>query len=264
MSRPIIWNAGLLALFMLHTAAPLLGWPDPEPPPEALPAIVQWEEPIDMLQFDKVKMPQEDGPPGGWIDRHNPGSVPRLVRYLRSGEQVVQEAALLELAGMGRTAWAAVPAILDTLHDPNSEVRLMAAATLIEMSVRTRTAVGFLMEELRAREAARREMACRQIGALIETPELLGASCWGPDPPPPVARPWLGKWTLAALVVGLRDQHPRVRQEAAWALGQIGRRGKAAVPALTAALRDEDAKVRETAAKSLERIAPKARRAARR
>jgi HEAT repeat protein len=161
-------------------------------------------------------------------------------------------------------AWPAVPAILDLVRDQDPGLRLMAAATLIEMNVQTRTAVGAFTEELRAKEAARRARAARMLGNLIEAEPIYGSFCWGPGPPPPVARPWLGKRVLPALVTAVRDPDPRVRQWAAWALGRVGRRGKAAVPALTALLQDEDDKVRETAAKALARIDPRLARAARR
>jgi HEAT repeat protein len=218
-----------------------------------MPGLVQWEEPTDTLRLDELVMPAAARAEGGWIESGKPEHLPELVRYLRSREVVVQCAALSEFAGMGRKAWPAVPAILDALRDPKAVIRLEAAATLIHMNVRTASAVRVLKADLRAKEAATRADAAGTIGRLIE-PGPLGTSCWGPGPPPQVARPWLGKRTLPALVAALRDPEPRVREAAARALGKNGRRAGSALSALIAVSKDRDAKVREAAIEALERI----------
>jgi HEAT repeat protein len=56
----------------------------------------------------------------------------------------------------------------------------------------------------------------------------------------------------------LKDRDERVRQSAAWALGEIGAAAKPAVPALIEALKDEDRDVQFRAAEALKRIDPEA------
>ena len=61
---------------------------------------------------------------------------------------------------------------------------------------------------------------------------------------------------VAAYIEDLRDDDPRVRLQAAGALGSIGPLAAAAVPALTDALQDTDAAVRDAAAEALLLIGP--------
>jgi hypothetical protein len=231
------------------------------PPPGALegPAVpVQLQGPPEEVQLGGKEVPAEEGPGPEWVASGNPESVPLLIRYLRDKEEVVQLAALKELASMGAEARPAVPTILDALKDPKSSVRLEAAATLIHLNVESKAAVRALTEELQAEEGAARAHAASVIGRLVRPPEILGVSCWGPSPPPRVARPWVGQRTLPALVRALRDREPKVRAQAAHTLGLTGDAAKPAAPALTQALRDEDAAVREAAAWSLRRVDPAA------
>lgn len=264
MSRLAILYSGLFALLVLLPSTMGTARFRPlETPLEELedPSVsVQWEEPHEAIDEEEVRLKQ--GVESAWVESGSSDSMPLLIRYLRSQEEIIQLAALAEFAGMAARAKPAVPAILDALNDPKSSIRVEAAATLIHMNVQSQAAVRALRKELKAKEATARAHAAWAIGQLVKPSELLGTSCWGPDPPPRVARPWVGKRTLAALVGALADRQPKVRAEAAHTLGLLGSGAKPAVPALARALKDEAASVREAAKQSLRKIdrreAPKA------
>jgi HEAT repeat protein len=259
MHRRTALYVSLLGLLALLPAPPGTTRPGPSPgPPEEAALSVQSEEPPEEVQLDRKEVRAKEGPEPEWVESGNPESIPLLIRYLGGKEEVVQLAALKELASMGAKARPAVPTILDSLRDPKSSIRLEAAATLVHLNVESKAAVRALTEELKAEDGTARAHAARVIGQLVQPPEVLGVSCWGPSPPPRVARPWVGKRTLPALVKALGDREPTVRARAAHTLGLIGDAAKSAAPALTQALRDEDAAVREAALWSLKRVDPAA------
>jgi hypothetical protein len=253
MSRLAILYSGLFALLLLLPSTMGAARLTPhEEPLEGPLASVQLEEPQEVV-------PEKEGwagrePESEWVVSGSPESIPLLIRYLRGGEEIVQLAALAEFAGMGSKAKPAAPAIREALSDPKSFIRLEAAATLIDMNVPSPAAVETLRKELKAKDAIDRVWAASTIGQLIQPQEYLGTCCWGPDPPPRVARPWVGKRTLPALIEALGDEDPKVRAQVARTLGLIGPGAKAAVPALTKALKDEESAVREAAKQSLRKI----------
>jgi HEAT repeat protein len=63
---------------------------------------------------------------------------------------------------------------------------------------------------------------------------------------------------LAELIARLKHPEPTVRQHAAAALGQMGRKARRAVPCLAEALQDPDTRVRRLAALALGDIGPEA------
>ena len=106
----------------------------------------------------------------------------------------MQLAALAEFAGMGAKAKKAVPVVVESLQDTKSSIRVKAAVTLIHLNVQAKAAVSALARELRSEDPESRAHAAGAIDQLVNPPpEFLGSSCWGPDPPPRVARPWLRK-----------------------------------------------------------------------
>jgi hypothetical protein len=165
--------------------------PTPEPPSRyrTPPDAVQLEAPTDEVDLTVVALPPEGEE--AWIASGDPEGLPVLVRHLRSGEEIVQLAALAELAGMGRPARKAGPAIVGALRDPKGAVRVRAAMTLIQLDVQARAAIAALREELVSQDAADRARAGSAIEDLADPPEHLGTSCWGPDPLPRIARPWV-------------------------------------------------------------------------
>ncbi len=253
MSRLAILYSFLFALLLLLPAtSDTARFADPEDPSDGRWVLVQLEEPREIVHEEKI--PDWQGDESEWVESGNPGSIPLLIRYLRSSDESVQRAALAEFAGMGSKAKPAAPAVLAALNDPESSIRVEAAATLVHMNVHSQAALRALRKELKAEDATAREQAARTIGELVKPPVFLGSCCWGPDPPP-VARPWVGKQTLPAQVEALRDQAPSVRTQVAHTLGLLGPDAKPAVAALAKkALRDKEKAVREAAEQALQRI----------
>lgn len=259
MSRLLLLCAVIIELFVLVAPHPSVAdlpasstegrMPDPELPSED-------EPPPDDLVGKRVPVGQ--GPPSEWVESGNPTSLPLLIRYLKDPEEITQLAALAEFAGMGAKARPAASAVLGALQDPKSSIRRNAAATLIVLRVQTSAAVHTLTRELKAEEVADRVRAAALIGELVEPPPVLGTSCWGPDPPPQVRRPWLGRRSLPALMRALGDPDKMVRVQVADTLGLIGRGAKPATATLIKALNDEAAEVRAAAARALKRIDPAA------
>jgi HEAT repeat protein len=193
-------------------------------PADEDPACVQLEEPPEAVEPPVNEVRAGAGWKSGWVESGNPESIPLLIRYLRGQEEVVQLAALAEFAGMSARARGAVPAILAALNDSKSSIRVEAAATLIRMNVRSKAALGALTAELNAEEATSRARAAQALGDLIDPPAVdLGTNCWGPSPPPRIARPWVGKLALPALVGAQNDPDPAVRAAAAQALSRLER-----------------------------------------
>jgi HEAT repeat protein len=186
---------------------------------------VQLDEPPEVPELDENEIQADEPDESGWVESGNPASIPLLIRYLRFSElEPTKRMALAEFAGMGVKAKSAVPAIVEALSDPKSSIRIKAATTLIQMNVQSKAAVGALMTEMKAADATSRALAAKAIGDLLDPPvENLGTNCWGPDPPPPIARPWVGKLTFSALVAARNDPDRRVRASAARALSKLER-----------------------------------------
>jgi hypothetical protein len=81
--------------------------------------------------------------------------------------------------------------------------------------------------------------------------------CWGAEPEPTFEEKMLGQWTAQA-----KDHDPRLRGQAAQALGKMGADAKAAPPILTEMLRDPVIDVRLAAAETLGKMGPPAQSAA--
>ena len=255
MSKRAVLSAVPFAMAMLLPAATVPGrmppgrMPSPQENPDDAAELVEDTPGPDQLDAQPAQV--EGGVEGQWIESGNPENIPLLIHYLRGQEEVAQSMALVEFAGMSAKARPAAHAVLDALHDSKGSIRVEAATTLIHLHCGTDAAVRELTEELEAEDATDRVRAAEAIGQLVAPPLDYGASDWGPDPPPRIARPWVGKRTLPALVEALGDREPRVRIQAAQTLGLIGRGGKPAVPALTKALHDNDAAVRASASQAL-------------
>jgi hypothetical protein len=156
------------------------------------PPDVQLEPPSKEGKLDGEGIIAEEPGELEWVESGNPNSIPLLVRYLKSQEEVVQRATLAELAEMGAKAQKAVPAIVAALQDSNSSIRVEAAVTLIHLNVQVKAAVRTLALQSQSQDAVARARAARAIEQLVNPPrDDLGTSCWGPEPPPRMARPWV-------------------------------------------------------------------------
>jgi hypothetical protein len=258
MHRLLVLSVGLFALLLLLSSdlsdEPLDRPPEPGPP-TLVP--VQLQEPPDVPLPDQPAIPAAPGAESEWVTSGNPESIPVLIRWLQgpTHARYIKGAALAEFAAMGAQARPAVPAILAALQDPESTVRVQAAATLIHMDVQSKAAIRTLKEELNA-PAADRRYAAETIGQLVapDPPIDLGTNCWGHGPPPWVARPWVGKRLLPALVEALGDRDVNVRAAAAVTLGRIGPEAKAALPALRRALKDLEGGVQNSASQAIRKL----------
>jgi hypothetical protein len=192
-------------------------------PPGEDPACVQLDAPSEVVETDGRDMPLGEVREGDWIESGKPENIPLLIRYLNHEQEIVQRMALAEFAGMGPSAKSAVPAIVGALDDPKASIRLQAATTLIQMNIQSHVAVGALTKELTSDDATSRERAAHLIAELIDPPEDLSTHCWGPDPPPRIARPWVGRLALAALLEAENDRDAAVRAAAAQALTKLQR-----------------------------------------
>jgi hypothetical protein len=256
MHRLLVLYVSLFALLLLLSSK--LGDESLDRPPAPGPrtlVTVQYQEPPEAPLPDQTAVPAAGGAESEWVTSGSPESIPLLIRYLQGQTHArVKSAALAEFAAMGAQARPAVPAILAALQDPESRIRVKAAATLIHMDVQSKAAIRTLKEELNAPAAADRAYAAGTIGQLVDPPEELGTSCWGPDPPPQVARPWVGKRLLPPLVEALEDPDENVRAQAAITLGLIGPEAKVALPALTRALKDPEGGVQNAASQAIRKL----------
>jgi hypothetical protein len=121
-------------------------------------------------------------------------------------------------------------ALLDSLKDPDVEVREGSAKSLAEMGAPTRQAIAQSVQWLGSSQAESRRQAARDLGT--------------------TGRHIL-KQVMGRLVEALGDAKPSVRTASAEALGEIGPAGAAAVKALRGALKDQQAEVRKAAADAL-------------
>jgi len=199
--------------------------PPPEPAPQLagdLPAAIQWDEPADSVPDNGQEPPLEGGAETDWIESGSVASIPLLIRHLKDDDELVQLAALQEFAGMGAKARRAAPAILEALKCPKGRVRIEAAVTLIQMDLQSSAAISALIGELRGEDADVRARAAAAIAELIDPPAPF-FSCWGPDPPPQIARPWVGRRTLPGLQQAAGDPDPNVAAAAANAIRKLDR-----------------------------------------
>lgn len=171
---------------------------------------------------------------------------------------------LVRLGGPGEEC---IAALTEALGDPdNPEVRAAAANALGQVGPRARPAVPALVRALDDKSDAVRLAAARALSQLdpeaarpaiptlvrlvgMREPQHYGAhevlQKLGPD-------------GINGLIQALQDRDKQLRRAAAYGLGDLRVRGRAAVPALKAALRDDDPLVRALAGAALMRHDPRA------
>ena len=160
------------------------------------------------------------------------GSIPALIEAVNDPASEVRAAALQALARFGRDASNALPEIRSRLEDASPNVRLRALEALASIEAADTVAVPAFREALSDSTAAVRASAAYFLGGLRA-----------------VAGP-----AVDALVVALGDPDSEVRAAAAYALGEIGPVARTAVPRLRILLGDQDSRVRQLAKDAISRI----------
>jgi HEAT repeat protein len=161
-----------------------------------------------------------------------------LVLIIPSGRSTVRgwfrpntDVRLKKVAALGEKGKAAVPELIEALHDDDVKVRTAAGGALGRMGPDALAAVPTL------RDGQDENV---WMAAVLQQ---------------------MGEPAAVALGESLKDPNPIVRFNAARALQHVGPHTKAALPALTAALGDRDPEVREAVYVALRQIGPEAREA---
>jgi HEAT repeat protein len=151
-------------------------------------------------------------------------AVPGLLEALHDKNEDIRSSAAKALGEIGDVA--AVPGLLEALHDQDKDVRLNVVTVLGQIG--DRTVVPSLLEALHDQEDIVRVRVASVLGEIGDSTAVPG------------------------LLKALHDQNAVVRMDVATALGQIGDR--MAVLSLLEALHDQDEDVRSSAAKALGQI----------
>ncbi|WP_313707634.1 HEAT repeat domain-containing protein, partial [Planktothrix agardhii] len=160
-------------------------------------------------------------------------AIPILVEALTDDQESIRRGAAFALGAMAQDAVDAVPALLATLKDPVSAVRMDGAVALKQITTASPEALQQAVQELTPR-LNHPDTAVRQGAAL-------GLGVIGSESPN----------TIPPLIGALKDTDEEVRLAAAIALKRMG---AVAVPALKEALNHPDMGVRARAAFALGNI----------
>jgi HEAT repeat protein len=168
-----------------------------------------------------------------------PAALPAILRAMEMDQKRI--AAVRVLRSMaerckGRSTWlrAALPAVIDAIHDPDYWTRESAVDVLGEMGAEAREAVPALLAALRDPEFYEHEVSVwsGRVGPDCAAREVVAAALEKIGPVTPDVVP--------ALIEALSDQHPCLQEAAAKALGAMGSQVGAAVPALIRLLERKD------------------------
>jgi HEAT repeat protein len=135
---------------------------------------------------------------------------------------------------LGTIGQPALPALIELLKDPDSDIRVAAADALARSGSDARSARSALDKAMKDTEPLVREHAASALAAVVDRDD---------------------QSLLPTLINGLQDQNAEVRRQVAVALGRFGPAGKSALPALNAAfLKEEDGQARRNMKEAIDRI----------
>jgi len=161
-------------------------------------------------------------------------AVPMLIEiYEQNPSTSAREAAGNALVETGPAAKKAIPALIKSAANTNSDVRVFAVATLGRMGLESESVDPVLINALHDPDREVRQSAAFGLSTL----SFMGGN----------ARP-----AIPALIETLKDNYLPARCAAAMALRQIHAEPELVVPALVESLRDRDFQVRAHAANALE------------
>ena len=251
--------------------------------PSTAPALIEIVQMRDMQRLrvcfeSMIKVSQ-------WHTRPEPGvwvtDLERILNNLtwtayeimeeRVSLEAAQVAALQVLGKFGPAVSAAVPAVTQSLADPNSYIKLAAIETLGQIGPEANSAIPDLVQFLVHRDEAFREAAIEALknidhdwasnpliaSTIADFAKQLGEA-GNPKEIAANAVTVIGAAAVPALIDVLASRDRVARQNAAKALGRIGVEAKAAIPALTRVLEDDHPWVQNEAAKALEKIGDQA------
>jgi len=190
-------------------------------------------------------------------------AVPQLALLLKDRDQTLRRRGCHVLARIGPTARRAAPALVEALHDSDAELRANAARALVSAGPQPGAPLPALLEALRSTETFVRAWAALSLGQIgpgaaeavgplltaLQDDEASVRSAVG------LALSRIGPPAVPALVKALHHVNPRVRMEAARALGSMGMGSRRALAPLKETLRDEAGEVGRAAAGALGQIA---------
>jgi RNA polymerase sigma factor (sigma-70 family) len=164
--------------------------------------------------------------------------LPELIRGLQSSDSAVRNNVLVALQYYTDQKEVVVPLIVNTLQDPVSGVRLMAAQALNQIDPQNPARTNLVTVVAGCITGPTGNMPGTPNEAVVFLGEL--------HREPEVAVP--------VLIQSLESSNIYVRQNSAAALSRFGGQAKSAVPALTKALEDPNPNVRSWAKTALKRI----------
>jgi HEAT repeat protein len=201
--------------------------------------------------------------------------VPVLVGLVEdtSESKHIRSQAALALGGLGPEAHVAMPTLLASIHDNESQVRAASVSAIGDIGIAMPEVIPMLISALHDGEDIVRISATEVLGkhesksdAIVTA--LRGAlendSSWMVRQYSVNALTEIGfdtEGVVPALVFALRDEQDWVRRDAAIALGKAGPRTPEVIPALIVAAEDEYAEVKGCAARALALFGPQANQA---
>jgi len=163
-------------------------------------------------------------------------AVPALVEVAKNDNHAdVRSEALMAIANIGPGP-EAVPAAVAALGDRHDKVVHAACYVLGMLGPKAKDALPELANKLSAVDPMTRLVAAWAIARIGPSSSDLAAKI------------------VPILVTGLKEQHPKIREGAAKALGVLGARAKGAASALQDAAKDEDPGVQKAAQEALKAI----------
>jgi HEAT repeat protein len=206
-----------------------------------------------------------------WIVRKTP---PRLIKLLDQESQLLVDTLIKALSDVNDRPWivralvsigpAAVPQMVRCLRSEVGDARDAVALALANASpILSAAVIPILAKSIRANDAELCRTAALTLGGLghCASPILLETLQELAQDPKVTVRKWamvaLGEMDslgLPLLIEGLRDEHPKVKQSAAYALRGLGARAQEAYDLLLKHLDDENEYVRWRAAEALGRL----------
>jgi HEAT repeat protein len=198
-----------------------------------------------------------------------PEFVALLDKRLTHDRATVRRAAAESLGNCGEQAAAAVPNLVATLKDKDTDVRWAAAVALGRVGPKAKAAVPDLVAALK--DAGLASMAADALGGIgpdasAAVPELARliesgdkSSRW----PAAIALVRIGgagsEAATPVFMAALQTKDERARWDALFYMQRLGPRARAAVPAILALLKDPDAFMRELAVWTIGKIGPEAK-----